>query len=120
MFSGHKDMTTFLELLKMHSAWSHCADIIDTNVYNRTQLFRAPFAVKAPEFDNDKKIFDNDTVLNVLLPVHPVKGTLAIPETAPSRIRVHFNLQHWQRYLTTVPFQDQQQAFPLQSMFLGS
>lgn len=115
MFPSLEELRAFIELLRAHKDWQRCSDIIDTSVYEETQLFRVPFAVKAPKFDSDTRSFDLSTPQNVLLPVDPKSGVLVIPQLAPSRIQVKLSLDRWKSYLVTTPFMFDRIAQPLKS-----
>ena len=90
-----EELTAFIDLLRAHKDWQRCSDIIDTPVYEETQLFRVSFAVKAPKFDCDTRSFDLSTPQNVLLPVDPKSAILVIPHLAASRIQVKLSLGRW-------------------------
>ena len=55
MFPSLEELRAFIDLLRAHTDWQRCSDIIDAPVYEETQLFRVPFAVKAPKFDSDTR-----------------------------------------------------------------
>jgi hypothetical protein len=116
MFSCLADLNAFLELLKKHEKWRLCGDIVDPSVYNATQLFRTPFAVKSPDYLPDTRSFDLDTSKNVLLPVDPASGDLNIPQFPHSRVKVQLHLSLWKNYLLTVPVRDSELATALESM----
>ena len=103
MFPSLEELRAFIDLLRAHKDWKRCSDIIHTYVYEETQLFRVPFAVKAPKFDSDTRSFDLLTPQNVLLPVDPKSGILIIPQLGPSRIQVELSLDRSKSYLVTTP-----------------
>ena len=115
MFPSLEELRAFIDLLRAHTDWQRCSDIIDTSVYEETQLFRVPFTVKAPKFDSDTRSFDLSTPQNVLLPVDPKSGILVIPQLAPSRIQVKLCLDSWKSYMVTTPFVFGRTAQPLKS-----
>lgn len=115
MFSCLEELQAFLEQLRMHSDWERCSDIIDMSVYKKTQLFRVPFAVKAPKYNADSHAFDTITAHNVFIPVDCNSGQPVVRFLNSSRLIVNLPLDRWRQYLLTTPFKNGQQAKPLPS-----
>ena len=124
MFACLAHMHEFIKLLKTHPDWEECATIVDTAVYNKNQLFRAPCAVKPPTFDLEARVYHAETVKNsnnnVLLPVDSLSGDQLLPVISASRPHVFLSLYQWTRYLVTSGWSDRHaEPFPAGSCTLS-
>lgn len=81
MFKCQEDLWTFISLLRQHPTWNQISNIVDMNVYNCNQQFRALGCCKAVDtklwtLENDKHTLAPWLRNNILLPVCPESGAM--------------------------------------------
>lgn len=117
MFCDLSSLHAILARLERHPLWSSVVDNIDKSVYNNTQNFRVPGALKAPAFDGNSRKLNTTLAQNVQLPVDHVSGCL-FGNFMPGPF-LTIPLKIWFDHLVTTPLSTQSLGFD-EWMTIGS